>query len=53
MVSFLRAFCHDTSGSPATEYALMASLIAVALIGAFEALGGGITGLYNSLSAAM
>jgi Flp pilus assembly pilin Flp len=53
LVEFLCRFSRDEAGSPATEYAIMASLIAVALIGSFAALSGGVTNLYNTIAAAL
>lgn len=52
MIEFLRAFVRDSAGSPATEYAVLASLIAVAIIGTLQALGITVSGLYASVSAA-
>ena len=52
MIVFLRTLVRDTSGSPATEYAVLASLIAVAIIGTMQALGITVAGLYASVSAA-
>ena len=52
MIVFLRAFVRDTSGSPATEYAILASVIGVAIIGALQALGVSVAGLYASVTAA-
>ena len=52
MVEFLCRFSRDDAGSPATEYALIASLLAVGLIGGFTALAGGVTNLYNAIASA-
>jgi Flp pilus assembly pilin Flp len=53
VVEFLRRFSMDEAGSPATEYAIMASLIAVVLIGSFEVLSGSVSGLYNTIAASL
>jgi len=52
LVEFLCRYSRDEAGSPATEYALIASLLAVGLIGGFTALAGGISNLYNSIASA-
>jgi Flp pilus assembly pilin Flp len=52
LVEFLCRFSRDDAGSPATEYALIASLLAVGLIGGFTALAGGVTNLYNAIASA-
>lgn len=39
------------SGATAIEYALIAGGIAVAIIGAVAALGGNLTGFFNTISA--
>ena len=43
----LKRFLADESGSTAMEYGLVAMLIAVALIVAFVAFGGGLQGLFG------
>jgi pilus assembly protein Flp/PilA len=40
----------DQAGATAIEYALIASLIAVAIVGAVIALGGSVTGLFNTVA---
>jgi len=40
----------DDSGSTATEYAVMAMVIAVALVTAFTALGTNISNMWNSVA---
>ena len=45
----LAAFRKNEDGSTAIEYGLIASLIAVALIGTFTALKGDITTLFSSI----
>ena len=49
---FLQDFAADDAGSPATEYAIMASLIAVAIVGTLQVLGVSVAGLYATVSAA-
>lgn len=53
LVEFLCRFTRDESGSPATEYALIASLLAVGLIGGFTALAGGVSNLYSAIASAL
>ena len=52
MSSFLKQFAADQSGSPATEYAIMASLIAVAIVGTLQIVGVSVSGLYATVSGA-
>jgi pilus assembly protein Flp/PilA len=47
MVKFIR----DEQGATAIEYGLIASLIAVAIIGALTALGGGLNGIFGQVTA--
>ena len=53
MRSFLLNFAREQSGSPATEYAILASLIGVAIVGSLEVLGVGVAGLYAAVSGAL
>ncbi|MFV9474293.1 Flp family type IVb pilin [Advenella sp. RU8] len=46
----LMAFWKDEEGATAIEYALIAGLIAVAIIGALTALGGNISTLFGKIS---
>jgi pilus assembly protein Flp/PilA len=46
-------FASNTSGATAIEYALIASLIAVALIGALTNLGHGISSTFSEISGAL
>lgn len=48
--SFIRAFIHDDSGVTAIEYALIAALIAVAIIGVLMSVGNGLKGVFNSIN---
>jgi Flp pilus assembly pilin Flp len=43
----LKRFIVEESGSPAVEYSMIATVIAVALVAAFMGLGDGITALFN------
>lgn len=40
----------DDRGATAVEYGLIVSLIAIFIIGAVTALGGGIAGVFNTIS---
>lgn len=42
-------FAQDESGATAIEYGLIAALISVVIIGAVAALGGSLTGVFNSI----
>ena len=46
----VRNFLSDESGVTAIEYALIASLIAVAIIGAVTSVGTSISGTFNTIS---
>ena len=50
MKSTLLKFWKDEEGATAIEYALIAGLIAVAIIGALSLLGNEIDGLFNRIS---
>jgi pilus assembly protein Flp/PilA len=43
-------FVNDESGATAIEYGLIAALIAVGIIAAATALGGSLSGLFNTIS---
>jgi pilus assembly protein Flp/PilA len=45
----VRNFLSDESGVTAIEYALIASLIAVAIIGAVTTVGGNISSVFNEI----
>ena len=49
-MSSIRRMIRDDSGATAIEYALIASLIAVAIVTALTALGSSITGTFNSVA---
>lgn len=44
----LRAFIGDESGATAMEYALLATLIGIAIIGSFSVLGNGLESMFNN-----
>jgi pilus assembly protein Flp/PilA len=46
-------FIRDEQGATAIEYGLIASLIAVVIIGAVSALGTGLTGTFNTVANAL
>lgn len=48
-----RSFWRDTSGATAIEYALIASLVAMVIIGTVTALGTSLTSKYENTAAAM
>ncbi len=49
--AYLNRFASDESGATAIEYGLIASLIAVAIIGAVTTLGTKLTATFGSVSA--
>ena len=52
-MTLIRTFLHDEDGATAIEYALIASLIAVAIIIAVTAVGTKVTGVFNAIAAAL
>ncbi len=46
-------FFNDETGLELSEYAVAAALVAIACVGAFTALNGGITGAINALKDAV
>jgi pilus assembly protein Flp/PilA len=50
MIKSIKKFVANESGATAIEYALIASLIAVAIIGTVTALGSKITGVFNEVA---
>jgi pilus assembly protein Flp/PilA len=50
MISSFRRFLHEEKGATAIEYGLIASLIAVVIIGAVTAVGNGLTNTFNEVS---
>lgn len=53
MIRFLNSFITDEAGATAIEYALIASLIAVAIIGALTVLGTSISSEFGEVSGAL
>ena len=53
MIKSLKAFAGDQSGATAIEYALIASLIAVALVAVLTSLGGRLSTEFSEVSAAL
>lgn len=51
--TYLHRFVADESGATAIEYGLIASLIAVAIIGAVTTLGTKLTTTFGSVSASL
>ena len=49
----LRMLGADQRGATAIEYGLIAGLIAVALVGGMQSLGGGVGGMWGNLNAKM
>jgi pilus assembly protein Flp/PilA len=52
-MKFLKPFASDESGATAIEYALIASLIAVALITILGSLGTRLSGVFAEVSSAL
>lgn len=50
MIKVLRKLFRRSEGATAIEYGLIAALIAVAIIGGAEAIGGSIGGLFDDVS---
>ena len=53
MKILLARFVKDESGATAVEYALLASLIAIAIIGGATALGGAINTKFNAIATSL
>ncbi len=53
MTKILKPFLADESGATAIEYALMSSLIALALVTALTSLGSRLSGEFSEVSAAL
>ena len=49
MIETIKRLAVEEEGADATEYALLAALVAVALIGGATFLGGKINGLFNGV----
>jgi len=50
MITQLRSFFHDQTGVTAIEYGLIVSLVAVAAVAAFTALGGQLGAVFTGAS---
>jgi len=48
-----KTFWADEDGATAIEYGLLASLIAVAIVGTVSALGGSLNGVFTRVAAAL
>jgi pilus assembly protein Flp/PilA len=53
MQGFWKAFCADESGATAIEYAFIASLIGVAIVGSLSPIALGLNGIFNNASNSM
>lgn len=53
MKKLLTRFVNDESGATAVEYALLASLIAIAIIGGATAMGGAINTKFNAIATSL
>lgn len=49
----VKNFWNDEQGVTAIEYGLLASLIAVAIIGAVQGVGGALINIFNQIAAAL
>ena len=50
MLTTLKNLINDESGATAIEYGLIAALVSVAAIGALEAMGDSLDGMFTSVS---
>jgi pilus assembly protein Flp/PilA len=53
MLTTFKSLLIDESGATAIEYGLIAALIAVALIGALQAVGGSLNSMFTAVSGAL
>ena len=53
MKNLIQRFIREESGQDLIEYALLAALIAVALVGAMQLVTGGITGVFTRVVGAL
>ncbi len=53
MTKFMKKLSRNESGATAIEYGLIAALIAVVIIGALTALGGGLEGAFQAVAEAV
>jgi pilus assembly protein Flp/PilA len=49
-MTFIKSLLRDESGATAIEYGLIAGLVSVAAIAALTALGGSLTGIFQTVS---
>jgi pilus assembly protein Flp/PilA len=49
----MRRFFRCESGATAIEYAFIAGLVSIGIVGALTAMSGSITGLFNSISSTL
>ncbi len=49
----LRRFLRCEGGTTAMEYAFIAGLVSIGIVGALSAMSGSITGLFNSVSSTL
>jgi len=50
MLTTIRKLIHDEDGATAIEYGLIAALIAVAAIAAFQLVGTSLSGIFNTMA---
>lgn len=50
MLSLFKRFQEDVSGATAIEYALIAGLISIAIIGAATSIGGTLTNIFTDVN---
>ena len=50
---YLKTLLRETRGATAIEYGLLAAMIAVALVAAFNALGLSLSGIFETIAAAL
>jgi pilus assembly protein Flp/PilA len=53
MASLLKQFVTDQSGATAIEYALIAVLVGIAIIGSVTALGGSLRAIFDTVASTM
>lgn len=53
MLSLLTKFVSDESGATVVEYGLIAALVAIAVIGTLQGLGGALVATFTLIGAAM
>ncbi len=53
LIQSMKRFLKNEEGVTAIEYALIASLIAVFIIGALQAVGGGVNATFLAIAAAL